>query len=79
MRKLAEQIYGLRISSTTSVRDFVTEYDQIATQVSGVISGAVTSEPVYTPDGTARVTVSIPGADIWLVVHQQMLIVERRG
>ncbi|UCF34083.1 MAG: LPP20 family lipoprotein [Phycisphaerales bacterium] len=78
MRKLAEQIYGLRISSTTSVRDFVTEYDEIATQVSGVISGAVTGDPIYT-GGVARVTVSIPAADVWRVVHQQMLIIERRG
>ena len=78
LRKLAEQIYGLRISSTTSVRDFVTEYDDIATQVDAVLSGAVASDPTF-QGGIARVEVTILGADVWRVVHQQMLIVKRRG
>jgi hypothetical protein len=43
-----------------------------------VISGAVTSDPVF-EGGVARVTVTIPGADIWQVIHQHTLIVERRG
>ena len=78
MRKLAEQIYGLTISSNTTVRDFVTEYDEIATQVQGVLTGAVAEEPVFSGD-VARVTVSLPAAKVWSVVHQHMLIIERRG
>ena len=77
-RKLAEQIYGLTLTSDTTVRDFIAEYDDITTQVDAVISGAVAS--VATFDGAvATVTVSIPAADVWSVVHQHMLIVERRG
>jgi len=77
-RKLAEQIYGLQISSNTSVRDFVTEYDEIQTQVNAVLAGAVAGAATY-DGGVATVTVSIPAADVWSVVHQQMLIVQRRG
>ena len=77
-RKLAERIHGLQISSTTSVRDFVTEYDEIAAQVDAVLANAVASAPAYEAD-VATVTVSIPAADVWTVVHQHMLIVQRRG
>jgi hypothetical protein len=78
MRKLAEQVYGLTITSETSVRDFVTEYDDIATQVDAVLTGAVADEPVFSSD-VAEVTVSLPAAEVWSVVNQHMLIVKRRG
>jgi hypothetical protein len=78
MRKLAEQIYGLQIESGTSVRDFVTQHDEIRTQVDAVLAGAVSSEASFT-QGTASVTVSIPAADVWSVVHEHMKIVQRRG
>jgi hypothetical protein len=77
-RKLAERIYGLQISSSTSVRDFVTEYDEIVSQVDAVLANAVASTPVYEAN-VATVTVSIPAAEVWTVVHQHMLIVKRRG
>jgi len=78
MRRLAEQIYGLTISSNTTVRDFVTQNDEIATQVEAVLAGAVADEPTFS-ENKASVTVSIPAADVWSVVHQQILITERRG
>ncbi len=78
MRKLAEQIYGLEISSGTKVRDFVTQHDEIRAQVDSVLSGAVAGEPTFTND-TAKVTVSIPAASVWSVVNQQMRIIQRRG
>ena len=78
MRKLAEQIYGLEISSATTVRDFVTESDEIAGQVQAVLAGVVPAEPSFSGD-MATVTVSMPAAEVWSVVHQHMLIVERRG
>ena len=78
MRKLAEQIYGLEISAGTKVRDFVTQHDEIRTQVDAVLSGAVSGEPTFS-DGTATITVSIPAANIWSVVNQHTKIVQRRG
>lgn len=79
MRKLAEQVYGLQISSSTTVRDFVTEHDDIQTQVQAVLRGAVPGDAVFSPDGIATITVSLPGAEVWSVVHQEMVIVRRRG
>jgi hypothetical protein len=78
MRRLAEQIYVLTIASDTTVRDFVTQNDEIATQVEAVLAGAVADEPAFAGDA-ANVTVSIPAADVWSVVHQQILITQRRG
>jgi len=78
MRKLAEQIYGLEISSNTTVRDFVTEYDEIAGEVEAVLAGAVPDEPVFTED-MASITMSMLAAEVWSVVHQHMMIVSRRG
>lgn len=78
MRKLAEQIYGLEISAGTLVRDFVTQHDEIRTQVDAVLSGAVSGEPTFS-NGTATVTVSIPAANIWAVVNQHTKIIQRRG
>lgn len=76
-RKLAEQIHGLQISSDTLVRDFVTEYDEINAQLDAVLSGAMV-ERTDCNGGICEVTVSIPGMEVWSVVHQQMLIVSRR-
>lgn len=78
MRKLAEQIYGLQIESSTTVRDFVTQHDEISTQVQAVIAGAVAGTPIF-GDGTATVMVSLPAAEVWSVVHQHRIILERRN
>ena len=78
LRKLAEQVYGLEIRSATTVRDFVTEYDEIATQVEGVLRGAVADSATFEGQ-IATVRVSIPAADVWSVVHQHIVIINRRG
>lgn len=78
MRRLAEQVYGLQISSSTSVQDFVTQNDQIRTQVEGVISGAVVSTPTFA-EGVATVTVSLPAAEVWSVVNDYMQMQQRHG
>jgi len=76
-RKLAEQIVGLRISSDTLVKDFVTQYDEINAQVDAVLAGAMVDSTEFN-DGTCEVTVSIPGMEVWSVLHQQILVVQRR-
>ncbi|MFQ5490975.1 MAG: hypothetical protein ACE5GE_09665 [Phycisphaerae bacterium] len=76
-RKLAEQIHGLRIDSNTLVKDFITEYDEINSQVDAVLYGAVVENTRW-GDGMATVTVSLPARDVWSVIHSQYLIVHRR-
>lgn len=77
-RKLAEQVDGLTIISETTARDFVTEREEIASQVQSIIAGAVAAEATFADD-VASVTVSIPASDIWTVIHQEMVIEKRRG
>jgi len=77
MRKLSEQVYGLEISSGTLVRDFVTQHDEIRTQVDAILVGATSGEPRFESD-MATVTVSLPAADVWRVVHSEITIVQRR-
>jgi hypothetical protein len=76
-RRLGEHINGLLIMSETTVRDFVTENDEISTQMASVLIGSMVERTEF--DGeTATVTVSIPGMQVWKVVHDRVLIIQRR-
>ena len=56
LRKLAEQVYGLKIDARTTVRDFVTESDVIKTEVKAFLRGAKqVGEPRYAADGICEV------------------------
>ncbi len=67
-RNLVERIAGLRIQGTTTVRDFVTEHDEISAMVDGVVVDAVVTETRFTDD-SAIVTVKLPGVRVWEVVN----------
>jgi len=70
-RKLGEHIQGLQITSQTKVKDFVTEHDEIRTQMDAFLVGAVVEDTKF--DGeTARVTVSVPGMQVWEMISQRM-------
>ncbi|MEK7484415.1 MAG: LPP20 family lipoprotein, partial [Planctomycetota bacterium] len=58
-RQLAEQVKGLRISSTSTVRDFVTESDQINTALEAVLKGAHVVGSRYLNDGVCEVDVEL--------------------
>lgn len=78
MRRLSEQIYGLQIQSGTTVRDFVSQHDEITTQVQAVLAGAIPGEPKFAAD-VVTVTVTISASDVWRVVHGHMEIIQRKG
>ncbi|RPI60977.1 MAG: hypothetical protein EHM48_06385 [Planctomycetaceae bacterium] len=60
MRKLAERVQGLRITSETTVKDFVAENDQIATSMQAFLMGAQeVGKPKYMEDGTCSVKMMI--------------------
>lgn len=59
LRNLAEMIYGVRIDSRTTVRDFVTESDVIKARLRALIQGAQEVDYRELPDGSAEVTVEI--------------------
>ncbi len=59
-RNLAETIKGIQISSRTTVRDFVTESDEILTAFNEFISGIETvGTPRYRTDGVVEVTAQV--------------------
>ncbi|MCK4601815.1 MAG: LPP20 family lipoprotein [Phycisphaerae bacterium] len=60
MRKLAERISGLIITSETTVKDFVATNDRIQTAMMAYLSGMKeVGEPKYLPDGTCEVTLEV--------------------
>ncbi len=59
-RNLLEVINGVRVDSTTVIRDFTTESDIINTQVQGMVKGAKVIKQEYMSDGTVEVTVRMP-------------------
>lgn len=59
-RNLAEIIKGIRISSRTTIRDFVTESDEIRSAFNEFICGIETvGNPKYRTDGVVEVTVQV--------------------
>ncbi len=77
MRNLMERILGLPIRAGKTVGDFAGEQEEFRTQVDGVVTGAVEEMVEFVSDGV-RVTMSLPGSEVWPVVHQHLLIVQRR-
>lgn len=68
-RRLGEQVMGFVIDSKTTVRDFVTENDEINTQLLAYIQGAYVVSTKYDAEGTATVAVEMPAMQIWEIVH----------
>ncbi len=72
-RKLGEIIDGFTIQSKTTVKDFVAEHDQIATQMRTVISGSYIAKTEFHAD-TVEVTVVLPAMHIWSVIADEQRI-----
>lgn len=58
-RNLLEVISGVRIDSTTVVRDSMVESDLIRSQVNGMVKGTQVVKKEYLSDGTVEVTVAM--------------------
>lgn len=73
-RRLAENVMGFRIDSSTMVRDFATEYDEINTRLNTFIQGSYVKSTRYDSEGTATVVVEMPAMQVWEVVHTYIRI-----
>lgn len=73
-RKLAEEVMGFHIDSSTTVRDFVTENDEINAQLNTYLLGSYVKSTKYDSDGTATVVVEMPAMQVWEVVHAYIKI-----
>lgn len=59
-RNAAEVIKGVRVNSTTKVKDYVVTSDKISTQVSGLIKNGRFEDVKYNSDGTCKVKLVLP-------------------
>ena len=66
-RKLSEQVDGLMITSNTSVKDFITQNDEIRTSMLTFQQGVsvVEGSQKLADDGTASATVEINLKPLW--------------
>lgn len=63
-RKLAEAVYGLQINSTTYVRDFVAESDEIRTEVDTMVKGVRFGTPTFWDDGSCELPAEVTVAKV---------------
>jgi len=59
-RNLLEVTKGVRVDSTTVVKDFTVESDVINAQVEGLVKGAKVANQEYMSDGTVEITLRMP-------------------
>ena len=78
MRNLLETTKGVRISSTTTVKDFAITSDIIMSQVEGMVKGAQVVHQEYMSDGTVEVTMqmSLMGGFAQLILPKEIKQVE---
>ena len=78
MRNLLEVTKGVRISSTTTVKDYVVESDIIMSQIEGMVKGAQIVHQEYMSDGTVEVTMqmSLMGGFAQLILPKEIKQVE---
>ncbi|MCD6385040.1 LPP20 family lipoprotein [Candidatus Sumerlaeota bacterium] len=63
-RQIAEIVYGIRLDSHTTVRDFITQNDQIRSRVRGIIRHARIVDTEYLPDGVCKVKMELRIRDL---------------
>ena len=78
-RNLLEVVNGVRVDSTTTVKDFTVESDIINTQVQGIVKGAKTMKQEYLSDGTVEVTVRMPMAGNFAAVIVPRILERRQA
>jgi len=77
-RNILEVIQGVRIESSTTVKNFMVTDDSISAQVSGMVRGAQVAKQEYMSDGTVEITLemNLKGGFAQLVLPQNIKQVE---
>ncbi|MCY4508214.1 MAG: LPP20 family lipoprotein [Acidobacteria bacterium] len=68
-RRLLEYVYGISVSSTTTVRDLVLSSDRVDSEVSGFIRGARVVDVRHRPDGIAEADMSLDLSDLERIIN----------
>jgi hypothetical protein len=75
-RNIGEALYGVRISSQTTVADFMTVSDKIVTSFQGVVRGVEFVGENYRPDGIIEVTAQV---DVEKLIFMLSSIAQQQG
>ena len=70
-RQLLEMVLGLKLKSSTKVKDFVTENDQMHTKIKGKLKGAKVLRFREMPDGTVEADLELYLGDMWQIIAQK--------
>jgi len=71
-RNLLEQAYGLQVTGSTTVRDFVTQSDTVRTQLDAFIRGAKVSDTRVLDDGSVETEMEVSlGKEFWALFPGQ--------
>ena len=68
-RNLAEQIYGVKIDSTTTVEDFVVRNDEVKAEVEIFLRGAQKTDTRFLSDGSVEVDLKISLWGLWKLIN----------
>lgn len=68
-RRILEYVYGISVSSTTTVRDLALSSDRVDSEVSGFIRGAKIEDVRHTPDGIAEVDMSLDLSGLQRIIN----------
>lgn len=69
-RQIAEIVYGAQIDSNTTVQNFVTQNDTIASRVRAVLRGAEVVDTRHMPDGSVEVDMELPARRLSVALQQ---------
>ncbi len=72
LRNLSEQVYGLRLNSGTTVRNFVVASDTVRTELAVRIQGAREVDSQILADGMVEVTVAITLGQVESILGRQL-------
>ena len=67
-RNLVEKIYGVRVDSSTYVRDYAVQHDEVSTRLNAFLQGASRVDTRYLEGGLVEVDVEAPLGGVWDIV-----------
>lgn len=69
-RNLAEELYGVQISASTTVIDFVVQHDKVKAEVETFLRGARKADTRFLTDGSVEVDIELPMEGLWEIVKK---------
>ncbi len=67
-RNLVEKIYGIRVDSSTYVRDYAARHDEVSTRLNAYLHGAKRVDTRYLEGGLVEVDVEAPLDGVWDII-----------